>query len=374
VLYCPNCGMVPVPEKDLPVLLPTDVKLTGEGGSPLAKLKSFLEVPCPQCPATARRETDTMDTFVESSWYFLRYCSPRDDSKMFDPKAVAYWMPVDQYVGGIEHAVLHLLYARFFTKVLRDLGYFSDSLKEPFENLLTQGMVIKDGSKMSKSKGNIVDPDALIEKYGADTVRLFCLFAAPPEKDLDWSDTAVEGGFRFLKRIWALVYESLQEGSLVEEGDPEEKRWLHRTIKRVTEDLDKFHFNTAIAALMEFYNFLHERKGKRSRASLNGLAQLLSPFAPHMTEELWQVLGHHELVSESAWPRHEASLVQTDRVTLIIQVNGVLRGRLQVRSGISEDEVKKLALAEAAVQKFAANKKLVKTIYVKDRLINLVLQ
>ncbi|MBI2082819.1 MAG: leucine--tRNA ligase [Deltaproteobacteria bacterium] len=375
VLYCPNCGMVPIPEKDLPVVLPTDVPLTGEGGSPLSKAKSFLEVRCPQCPATARRETDTMDTFVESSWYFLRYCSPRNDSKMFDPKAAAYWMPVDQYIGGIEHAVLHLLYARFFTKVLRDLGYFGDhSLSEPFANLLTQGMVIKDGSKMSKSKGNTVDPDELIEKYGADTVRIFCLFAAPPEKDLDWSDTGVEGGFRFLKRVWALVYESLQEGSLVDEGDQKEKQWLHRTIKRVTEDLERFHFNTAIAALMEFYNFLHDRKEKPSRASLNGLVQLLSPFAPHLAEELWQTLGHHENVSESTWPRYEESLVQTDQVTLIIQVNGVLRGRLQVSSGISEDEVKKLALAEAAVQKFAVNKKLVKTIYVKDRLINLVLQ
>jgi leucyl-tRNA synthetase len=268
VIYCNLCGMVPVPEKDLPVELPLDVEFTGEGGSPLAKLESFVKTSCPNCKGEARRETDTMDTFVESSWYFLRYCSAKYDQGPFDPKAVEYWMGrqsgkntegVDQYIGGVEHAVLHLLYSRFYTKALRDLGYLK--IDEPFRNLLTQGMVIKDGAKMSKSKGNVVDPNYLIDKYGADTARLFSLFAAPPEKDLDWNDQGVEGSFRFLKRVWVLVGELIQvdfpssRSKVQMEGL---RRKYNQTVKKVTDDLDRFQFNTAIAAVMEFINYIQD--------------------------------------------------------------------------------------------------------------------
>jgi leucyl-tRNA synthetase len=280
-------------------------------------------------------------------------------------------MPVDQYIGGIEHAVLHLLYARFFVKVLRDLGWIK--LNEPFENLLTQGMVIKDGAKMSKSKGNVVDPDALIEKYGADTVRLFCLFAAPPEKDLDWSDAGVEGSHRFLRRVWVLIHQSIEKGSSETERVPE-TRLRHRTIKRVTEDLERFHFNTAIAALMEYINFFKETHTTPSRDSLLTLVLLLSPFAPHFCEELWQVLGHKGLVADSPWLPYDEDLTRAKEVTLVVQVNGVLRERLKVPAGISEEEAKKVALAQEKVGKLTSNKRLVKTIFVPDRLINLVLQ
>ena len=369
ILYCPNCGMIPVPEKDLPVILPTDVEFTGEGSSPLAKSKSFLEVSCPRCPGTARRETDTMDTFVESCWYFLRYCSPRFDRGMFDRSQAEYWMPVDQYIGGIEHAVLHLLYARFFTKVLRDLGYLPPGLNEPFSNLLTQGMVIKDGAKMSKSKGNIVDPDSLVEEYGADTARLFCLFAAPPEKDLDWNDRGVEGAYRFLKRVCTLV-STPSRGEMTDQ----EKRLLHKTVKKVTQDLDRFQFNTAIAALMEFYNFLSAKGGGPAKQSLETLVLLLAPFAPHLAEELWEKMGHKRLIAEASWPAYDEAALKVDKTTLVIQINGVLRGRVEVPAGISEEEAKTLALGEPKVNQLVARKKIVKTIYVPNRLINLVIQ
>ncbi len=382
IVYCSYCGMVPVPDKDLPVLLPTDVQLTGKGGNPLAASPGFLHTPCPKCNAPAKRETDTMDTFVESSWYFLRYCSPLYHQGPFDPKAVDYWMKeggVDQYVGGIEHAVLHLLYSRFFTKVLRDLGFIG--ISEPFKNLLTQGMVIKDGSKMSKSKGNIVDPDSLIQKYGADTARMFTLFAAPPEKDLDWSDQGVEGSYRFLGRVWRLV-QGLMTGTdsfSGGEGDPELEQWRSKTVKKVTEDLERHHFNTAISAIMEFYNYLTRWElasvSERSyRKAIETMVLLLSPFAPHLSEELWQGLGRPGLASEAAWPIYEEAALAVDRVTLVVQVNGTLRTRIEIPVGLLESEVQGLALKEEKIQKYLEGKSLKKTIYVPNRLINFVIQ
>ena len=315
ILYCDSCGALPVPEAELPVVLPKDVEFSGEGGSPLAKLPEFFKASCPKCGGPARRETDTMDTFVESSWYFARYACPDEQDAPLDKARVAYWMPVDQYIGGIEHAVLHLLYARFFTKVLRDLGWIA--LGEPFTNLLTQGMVIKDGAKMSKSKGNVVDPDFLIERYGADTARLFALFAAPPEKDLDWSDQGVEGAYRFLTRLWRFVSHYRDAlASAASDLDPKElsptlrelRRQIHRTIKKVTDDIEgRFHFNTAIAAVMELFNALSLAGKDESvwqdgtpliKGGVETLVVLLYPFVPHMASELWESLGHRNSLEE----------------------------------------------------------------------------
>jgi leucyl-tRNA synthetase len=372
IIYCEKCGTVPIPEKDLPVELPLDVEFTGKGGSPLAKIASFVNVDCPKCGGKARRETDTMDTFVESSWYFLRYCSPKFDKGPFDQKTVAHWMKdggVDQYIGGIEHAVLHLLYSRFFTKVLVDLGYLDAGVREPFKNLLTQGMVIKDGAKMSKSKGNVVDPNYLIERYGADTARLFSLFAAPPEKDLDWNDQGVEGAYRFLKRVWTLVQDAATSSGPDSEG---ERRWRNKTIKKVTEDLDRFQFNTAIAALMEFYNFLSGEKAKPSKASLEAFLQLLCPFAPHVTEELWAGLGHKSMASAGGWPGFDESALKTDKVLLVVQVNGTVRAKIEAPAGLGEDQAKALALNDDKIQKQLEGKSLRKVIYVPNKLLNLV--
>lgn len=366
MIHCDQCGVVPVPEKDLPVRLPTDVALTGEGGSPLLKVKKFIEAKCPQCSKKARRETDTMDTFVESSWYFFRYCSPRDEKAPFNKEAVSYWMPVDQYIGGIEHAVLHLLYARFFTKVLRDLGY--QEIPEPFKNLLTQGMVIKDGSKMSKSKGNVVDPNYLIERYGADTARLFSLFAAPPEKDLDWNDQGVEGAYRFLKRVWKLVGED-SKGS----GSEEEDRLRHKTIKKVTDDLNRFQFNTAIAALMEFYNFLSANPKGASQESLEAMVLLLNPFSPHIAEELWQMLGHKESLANAGWPGYDEKKLLTDEVTIVVQVNGKLRGQIVCTPNLSEKQVREQVLKDEKIQKHLQGAAVKKMVYVPGRLVNLVI-
>ncbi|MDO8643816.1 MAG: leucine--tRNA ligase [bacterium] len=373
MIYCEDCGVQPVPEADLPVTLPTDVQLTGEGGSPLLKNRSFLETACPRCQKKAFRETDTMDTFMESSWYFLRYSSPHCDNGPFEKKKVAYWLGegtkeagVDQYIGGVEHAVMHLLYARFFTKVLRDLGYIG--LSEPFANLLTQGMVIKDGAKMSKSKGNVVDPEYLIEKYGADTARLFSLFAAPPEKDLDWNDQGVAGSYRFLKRVWTFISEV---GVDAGEGSEEEKRFLHKTIKKVGDDLEKFQFNTAIASLMECYNFFSSQK-TISRESLKIFIQLLSPLAPHIAEELWALLGEKESILKSGWPVYEKKYLVQDQVTVVIQINGKKRGELLCPPTASEEDVKKLALQDENTKKHIEGKTIRKAIYVPGRLINIV--
>ncbi|ABQ27295.1 leucine--tRNA ligase [Geotalea uraniireducens] len=386
MIYCDLCGAVPVPETDLPVVLPMDATFTGEGGNPLDKVDSFVNTTCPQCGEAARRETDTMDTFVESSWYFLRYCCPDFVSGPLDKEKTEYWMSVDQYIGGIEHAVMHLLYARFFTKVLRDLGYCD--IDEPFTNLLTQGMVIKDGAKMSKSKGNVVDPNALIDKYGADTARLFSLFAAPPEKDLDWSDQGVDGSFRFLNRVWKLVYDTLPiiggAGALDPAGLTNEgkglRRQVHKTIRKVTEDIEeRFHFNTAIAATMELVNTIQSFEPKNSpqnapvlKEAIESVVMLLAPFVPHFTEELWAQLGNNKSLEQAGWPAFDSAAAIDEELLVVVQVNGKLRGKLTVAVTASEDDVKGAALADERVKPFIEGKSVKKIVYVPGKLVNIV--
>ncbi len=389
VVYCDGCGMVPVPEDELPVRLPTNVEFTGAGGSPLASLPEFHETACPSCKRPARRETDTMDTFVESSWYFARYACPDEDRQPLDRARANYWMAVDQYVGGVEHAVLHLLYARFFTRVLRDMGWLA--VDEPFSNLLTQGMVIKDGAKMSKSKNNVVDPDELIQRYGADTARLFTLFAAPPEKDLDWSDQGVEGAHRFLNRVWRFAMrhgERLTEVAADAGAEPaadglkELRRRIHWTIKKVTDDVERFHFNTAIAAVMELHNAVNTLSAEELRqdgnaalakAALETEVVLLAPFVPHVASELWQRLGHRESLAEVAWPEHsEAALVQETRL-IVVQVNGKLRGKISVPAGAAEEDVESAALADPKVAGFLDGRSVKRVIQVPGRLVNIVI-
>ena len=365
VIYCKMCGTVPVPEKDLPVILPKNVKFTGEGASPLTQVKEFVNTKCPKCGMPARRETDTLDTFNCSSWYFFRYCDPHNTEKPFSRELVERWMPVDQYIGGIEHAILHLLYSRFFTKVLYDAGW--SNCDEPFTNLLTQGMVIKDGAKMSKSKGNVVDPDYIIEKYGADTARLFILFASPPERELEWSDQGVEGCYRFLGRVWRLVTSSQKPVN-----GTDLKRKLHQTIKSVTEDIERFSFNTAIAKLMELVNFLYE-KGTSPEA-LGDLLKLLSPFAPHLSEELWHQLGHKDSILKEPWPAYDPALIVEDEITIPVQVNGKLRDTITVPAEADEEKIKEAALASERVKPYTSGKQIVKVILVPKKLINFVVK
>ncbi len=382
VIYCPNCGIVPEKIENLPVKLPEDVEITGEGGSPLAKVDGFVNTKCPICGADAKRETDTFDTFIESSWYFLRYCSPNYDKDIFDKEKVKYWMDVDQYVGGIEHAVMHLLYARYFTKVLRDLGYVDST--EPFKRLLTQGMVIKDGAKMSKSKGNVVDPDDIINQYGADTARLFILFAAPPEKDLEWSDEGVEGAYRFLNRLWRLVYtyKDLKSGDVDINTDrlKDLNYHINHTIKRVTDDFEAYHFNTTIAACMEFVNYLYdfnpetEDEKKLFAKALENLLKLLNPIVPHIAEELWSLMGHGTLLAEEKWPTYDKKAIVKDTVVIAITVNGKLRDTIEFPRGSSEDEVFAKALESSKVKRHVDGKEIVKKIFVKDKLLNIVVK
>ncbi|MFO1462366.1 MAG: leucine--tRNA ligase [bacterium] len=392
IVYCQDCGTVPEKFENLPVKLPLDVEFTGEGGSPLAKIASFVQAPCPRCGKPGRRETDTFDTFMESSWYFLRYLSPKDHEEPFSRRSSDYWMPVDQYIGGIEHAVLHLLYSRFFTKVLRDLGY--TGVAEPFQNLLTQGMVIKDGAKMSKSKGNVVDPEYLIDKYGADTARLFCLFAAPPEKDLDWSDAGVEGSARFLNRVWRLLTDLAplyrrREGK-GHAPKPEGKALremhlkLHQTIQKVTEDIQQdFHFNTAISAVMELVNKLGEvpraewegEEGKALLAqTLESLVLLLSPFVPHFCEEAWKNLGYEGGLLEVAWPAFDPAATQAETITVVVQVNGKLRGKAELPRNVGEEEVRRIVDTDERIRAHLEGKSVVKTIFVPGKLLNIVVK
>jgi len=414
VIYCEDCGAVPVPEKDLPVVLPQDVELTGEGGSPLARSESFTAVACPKCGKAARRETDTFDTFVESSWYFARYASPQFREAPLDKDQVNYWLPVDQYIGGVEHAVMHLLYARFFTKILRDLG-FADGFSEPFTNLLTQGMVcmethsceehgwlypeqVKDGKcslcgktavlgrteKMSKSKMNVVDPDHLIARYGADTARLFSLFAAPPEKDLEWNEQGVEGCYRFLNRVWRAVYDNvelLQQAVAPEDsaGAPRVlRRQTHRTIKKVTEDIDgRFHFNTAIASVMELVNAIYAFKDVQQapgvmKEALESVVRLLNPFVPHIAAELWTCLGHAENLNALGWPQWDEAALVEDELQIVIQVNGKVRGKVSVAPDADQQTVEQAALAEDNVARFLQDKTVRKVIVVPGRLVNVV--
>jgi leucyl-tRNA synthetase len=425
MIYCDSCGIVPVPEKDLPVVLPLDASLTLAGGTPLPTLKEFVETACPKCGDDARRETDTMDTFVESSWYFNRYTCPDYEEGPLDKARNDYWMPVDQYIGGIEHAVLHLLYSRFFTKVLRDMGMVSQD--EPFVNLLTQGMVCKETlrcsehgwldphdvieegadvhscrkcgnqaevgrkEKMSKSKGNVVDPGDLIERFGADTVRLFCLFASPPEKDLEWSDRGVEGSARFLNRLWRLVYdehEQLRSVSPCDSSEPltGELRALHRkthqTIKRVTDDIEqRFHFNTAISAVMELVNAIYQFRSENGhgpeafpvlRLAVDTAVVLISPMVPHLAEELWQALGHERRVVQEPWPEWDEEAASEEMQLIVVQVNGRLRSRIYVSPSASNEELEKAALSDERINTFIGDKPVRKVVVVPGRLVNVV--
>ena len=393
VIYCDKCGVVPEKEENLPVLLPLDAHVREDGRSPLPETDSFVRCTCPVCGGEARRETDTLDTFVESSWYFARYTGARNTESAFDMDALKYWLPVDQYIGGVEHAILHLLYARFFTKVLRDLGFYPEGLDEPFTNLLTQGMVLKDGSKMSKSKGNVVDPTAMIAKYGADTVRLFCLFAAPPERDFDWSDSGIEGSSRFLHRVWRLFMDEAERLSAVKAcgagsddvTTPEARdlrRREHLTVKKVTEDMgNRFQFNTAISAVMELVNAMYlsrEKLGKsdaENRVFSSAMATvltLLSPITPHLCEELWQRMGHTSSLQEEAWPVCEESALVQDTVTIALQVNGKLRGTIDVPAGADKAQMEEVALADAAVQRHTSGLTIRKVVVVPGKLVNVV--
>jgi len=385
VVYCERDGVVPLPEEALPVVLPTDLVFSGRGGSPLATHAGFVHTECPRCGGPARRETDTMDTFVDSSWYFMRYVSPRDDREPFDTDELAYWLGtrgVDQYIGGIEHAVLHLLYSRFFTKVLRDLGFAQ--LDEPFRRLLTQGMVIKDGAKMSKSKGNVVDPDSLIERYGADTARLFCLFASPPERDLDWSDQGVEGMSRFLGRVWRLVQGALPRlaapGTLPSSEaavDRELHRATHQTIRRVTADVvDRLHFNTAIAAVMELVTatlaVVDSVHPGTLREAVDTTLLLLSPFVPHVASELWATVGHAEGLADAPWPVADESALVSATIELPVQINGKVRARVTVPADAPEETVLAVALGDERVQAQVAGRPLRKRVVVPGRMVSLV--
>ncbi len=423
IIYCSRCGTVPVPEKDLPVVLPFNVEVTGTGESPLAGTKEFVEARCPRCGGPARRETDTMDTFVESSWYFDRFACPDYHEGPLDRKRVDYWMPVDQYIGGIEHAILHLLYSRFFTRVLKEMGLVS--VEEPFTNLLTQGMVCKEvyecpkdgylfpeevetqtevircrkcGSlvspgrleKMSKSKKNVIDPEHLIEKYGADTARMFCLFASPPEKDLDWNDQGVEGSARFLNRVWRLVHEQRDRlrdvkpfpvGTLVEGDQKPLRQRTHKMIRKVTEDIERFHFNTGISAIMEIVNDLYvsnvrdqsdEVSMRVTRETLEAIVLLLSPFVPHFSEELWEALGSGESILRTRWPDYDPEAVKEEEILIVIQVNGKVRDRITLPASYGEEEVKAWALKSDKIRRLTEGKEIKRVILVPRKLVNIV--
>jgi len=430
MIHCETCGVVPVPEKDLPIVLPEDVDILEGGRSPLPGLEFFNKATCPKCAnANARRETDTMDTFVESSWYFQRYCSPNFDTGMFDSKAVDYWMPADQYIGGVEHAILHLLYSRYFTRVLNDINLVN--YKEPFTRLLTQGMVCKETAtcpehgflfpdeieesetgricrkcgkkisvgrveKMSKSKKNVIDPNVLMEKYGADTTRLFCLFAAPPERDLEWNEQGVEGGYRFLNRIWRLARNSMDAIKDVQafqgSQDALDGRFLglykktHETIKRVTRDIeDRFHFNTAISSIMELVNVMtdidanetgfgeDENKSGVMKFAMENAILLLSPIVPHFSEELWAELGNKESVMKKTWPVFSDEAILKDELLIVIQINGKVRSKFNVSAEASEETIKEMALSDERAKKFIGKEKIKKVIVVKNKLVNIVL-
>ncbi|MGM0438320.1 MAG: leucine--tRNA ligase [Bacillota bacterium] len=390
VVYCDNCGVVPIPEDELPVELPHDVEFKPTGESPLKEVDEFVNTTCPKCGGEARRETDTMDTFVDSSWYFLRYADSKNDELPFSKEKADSWMPVDQYIGGIEHAILHLLYARFFTKVLYDMDLVS--YKEPFSNLLAQGMVLKDGAKMSKSKGNVVDPKEILEKYGADVTRLFMLFAAPPEKDLEWNEEGVEGAERFINRVWRIASDNYQELTKIDnieydvsEFDKMENelyRKLHQTIKDVTEDVgERLSFNTAISRIMELTNTIYQYLNKSEDINYNLLKEslykiliLLAPFAPHMTEELWHEIGYEGSIHECDWPDYKEKALKKEEITVVIQINGKVRDRINVSPDISEEELKEKAKEEKKVQEYIEGKEIIKEIVVPKKLINIVVK
>jgi leucyl-tRNA synthetase len=390
MLYCEKDGIVPVPEEQLPVVLPDKVEITLTGGSPLSRVPEFAEAVCPKCGGPARRETDTMDTFVDSSWYFYRYTDARNNRAPFDSKIAGYWFPIDQYIGGVEHAILHLIYSRFWTKFMRDIGLVQHD--EPVERLFTQGMVIKDGAKMSKSLGNVVSPDEMVARYGADAARLYSLFAAPPDRDLDWQDTGIEGIQRFLGRVYRFVMrnaavsqtrETLQATSLPPEARAIQRK-LHQTIKRVTDDFrGRWHFNTCIAAIMELVNALYAAEEKAGQGAIppalfaeaqRTLILLLAPFAPYLAHELWEVVGEKSNLLRAPWPKFNAELAKEEEIEIPVQVNGKLRGRIIVPADSTEDFVRERALAEDKVKAAIAGKQIVKPIIVPGKLVNIVVR
>ena len=411
MIHCPSCGVVPVPDDQLPVVLPKIVEFTGKGESPLAQLPEFVNVSCPKCGGAARRETDTMDTFFDSSWYFYRFTDAKNATQAFDPAKCNYWAPVDFYSGGVEHAILHLIYSRFFARVFRDLGMVSHD--EPFTRLLTQGMVLKDGQVMSKSKGNVVDPDEMIARFGADALRLYVMFVAPPEKEVEWTDTGLEGSYRFLTRVWRFV-EPLTGvlgaapavADVAEFSAPERalRRKTHQTIAKLTDDLyPRVHLNTAISGLMELVNELYAfgdttglfKPGRRAvaeqesepvvpdvststlaagREAVEALVRLISPFAPHMAEELWELLGHADGIVAAGWPESDPAVAAEEAVEMPVQVNGKIRGRVTVPAGSSDDVVQAAALADANVKAHTDGKTIVKVIVAAGRLVSVVVK
>lgn len=389
MINCAHCGTVPVPKEQLPVLLPDNVNFTAGSVSPLAKVEEFVNCTCPKCGGAAKRETDTMDTFICSSWYYMRYTDPHNKAVPFDSSKADYWAPVDQYIGGIEHAILHLLYSRFFTKVLKDAGLVN--VNEPFKNLLTQGMVIKDGAKMSKSKGNVVSPEEIINKYGADTARLFILFAAPPERDLEWNDQGVEGSYRFLGRLWRIVahYASIMapedcqyDTSALTKVERDLRRSLHAAIKKVTEDIGSRHnFNTAISSIMELVNTMYAVKEESSslnpdlvREVVSGLLRLLAPFAPHISEELWSETIGQGSVHKKEWPTFDTAAIQLEEIEIVLQINGKVREKIIVAVGLSAKELETMALGQEKVQALIEGKQVVKVICVPQKLVNIVVR
>jgi leucyl-tRNA synthetase len=407
VVYCEACGMVPVPSDSLPVLLPKVVEFSGRGDSPLAQIPEFVNTTCPDCGGPARRETDTMDTFVDSSWYFFRFCDPKNAELPFDPDKVAYWGPVDFYSGGVEHAILHLIYSRFFSRVFRDLGM--TNLSEPFTRLLTQGMVLKNGQVMSKSKGNVVDPDDMIQKYGADALRLYVMFVAPPEKEIEWTDAGLEGSWRFLARVWRLVDQLAETiggegipgpGELeLNDGERALRRKTHDTIRRVTVDLDpRVHLNTAVSAMMELVNELYAFCGRTDclrigqhaedasavgtveraatvavlKESVEALVRMISPFTPHMAEELWELLGHKGGIVAAGWPTFDEAVAKAEEVVIPVQINGKVRARLTVPADTTEDRLRELALTDPQVVRHLEGKAVRKIVVAGGRLVSIV--
>jgi leucyl-tRNA synthetase len=392
MIYCDKCGIVPVPYEQLPVELPQVTNFTGRGDSPLAQVPEFVNVACPTCAGAARRETDTMDTFVDSSWYFYRFCDASNDKLPFDPAKAKYWMPVDFYVGGIEHAILHLIYSRFFARVFRDLGMVDHD--EPFRHLLTQGMVLKDGAVMSKSVGNVVDPDEMMQKFGADALRLYVMFVAPPEKEVEWSDSALEGSWRFLARVWRFVDQWAARvssagpvasiASDLNAAEREMRRKTHDTIRRVTVDVEeRIHLNTAISALMELVNAMYAfgeavqgdarpQSAAVLREAIEALVLMLSPFAPHTAEELWEMTGHAGGIASAAWPAFDEAVARAEEIVVPVQVNGKVRSRLTLAAGVDEAELRARALADAAVRAHTDGKTVKSVVIVRGKLVNVV--
>lgn len=385
MIHCDTCGWVPEKEENLPVMLPTDVEFTGKGESPLATSKTFVDTVCPICGKPAKRELDTMDTFLDSSWYFLRYCDAQNKDEAFSKEKNDYWMNVDQYIGGVEHAILHLMYARFFQMALYDLGLVSD--EEPFKNLLTQGMVIKDGAKMSKSLGNVVSPKEIIEKYGADTARLFIIFAAPPERELDWSDKGVEGSFRFINRVYRMVYDFSQKYKdapdsyeIKTEADKSMAYWMNYAIKKVSDDIgERFNFNTAISTIMEMVNEMYRYKEGEVNAGLyaaaiKNLIIMLAPFVPHVTEEMWEHLEYGGSVHEQPWPEYDENALVKDTVEIVVQINGKIKEKINIAGDLSREEMEKIAMENDKVKGLTDGKNVVKVIAVPGKLINIVVK